>query len=146
MTNFTESNTVEAYIRDRLAGPVRITRPNEIQGQVASFGKPRLGWNFASPMDVPRQPQEVMVERWVREALIRLNPEIAAQPDRSRVPVLLAIVYELMAAAPLARDIDAACPWRDVLRALGAAQTAAGCEITEAHETIAARIVAEVLT
>ncbi|HOD98598.1 MAG TPA: HsdR family type I site-specific deoxyribonuclease [Bacteroidales bacterium] len=83
MTNFTESNTVEAYIRDRLAGPVRITRPNEIQGQVASFGKPRLGWNFASPMDVPRQPQEVMVERWVREALIRLNPEIAAQPDRA---------------------------------------------------------------
>ena len=44
-----------------------------------------------------------------------------------------------------ARDLDAACPWRDVLRTLGAAQTAAGCEIAEAHETIAARIVAEVL-
>jgi len=75
----------------------------------------------------------------------RIYETIAAQPDRSRVPVLLAIVYELMAAAPLARDIDAACPWRDVLRALGAAQTAAGCEITEAHEAVAARIVAEVL-
>ena len=24
-----------------------------------------------------------MVESWVREALIRLNPEIAAQPDRA---------------------------------------------------------------
>lgn len=75
----------------------------------------------------------------------RIYEAITAQPDRSRVPVLLAIVHELVASAPFARDLDAACPWRDVLRTLGAAQTAAGCEITEAHETIAARIVAEVL-
>lgn len=75
----------------------------------------------------------------------RIYEAIAAQPDRSRVPVLLAIAHELAAGAPFARDLDAACPWRDVLRALGAAQTAAGCEITEAHETVAARIVAEVL-
>ncbi|MCH8513647.1 MAG: DUF559 domain-containing protein [Kiritimatiellae bacterium] len=34
-------------------------------------------------MKVPRQPNEVMVEAWVREALIALNPEIAAQPDRA---------------------------------------------------------------
>jgi len=46
-----------------------------------------------------------------------------------------------MATAPLSRDLDAACPWRDVLRALGAAQTAAGVEITEAHELAAAAIV-----
>jgi type I restriction enzyme R subunit len=32
---------------------------------------------------VPRQIQEVLVEPWLREALIRLNPEIAAQPDRA---------------------------------------------------------------
>ena len=34
-------------------------------------------------LQVPRQPGDVMVESWVREALIRLNPEIAAQPDRA---------------------------------------------------------------
>ena len=62
----------------------------------------------------------------------------------SRVALLLAIVHELMATAPLSRDLDAACPWRDVLRALGAAQTAAGVEITEAHELAAAAIVAAV--
>ncbi len=33
--------------------------------------------------DIPRQHQDVLVESWVREALIRLNPEIAAQPDRA---------------------------------------------------------------
>jgi type I restriction enzyme R subunit len=32
---------------------------------------------------VPRQPGDVMVESWLREALLRLNPEIAAQPDRA---------------------------------------------------------------
>jgi type I restriction enzyme R subunit len=32
---------------------------------------------------LPRQPGDVMVESWVREALINLNPEIAAQPDRA---------------------------------------------------------------
>ena len=75
----------------------------------------------------------------------RIYEAIAAQPKGSRVPVLLAIVHDLVASAPFARDLDAPCPWRDVLRTLGAAQTAAGCEITEAHEGIAARIVAEVL-
>lgn len=59
---FTESNTVEAYICDRLAGP--------------------LGWRYVPLDNLPRQPQEVIVESWLRESLIRLNPEIAAQPDR----------------------------------------------------------------
>src|SRR5207245_1713053 len=33
--------------------------------------------------NLPRQPHETLVEEHVREALIRLNPEIAAQPDRA---------------------------------------------------------------
>jgi len=77
---FTESNTVEAYIRDRLAGPVRIMRPNAVREKGSVYG---VGWRYAQPADVPRQPQDVLVEAWVREALIRLNPEIAAQPDRA---------------------------------------------------------------
>ena len=40
-------------------------------------------WTYASHTDIPRQNGDVMVEPWVREALIRLNPEIAAQPDRA---------------------------------------------------------------
>ena len=42
--------------------------------------------------DIPRQPGDVMVEPWVREALIRLNPEIAAQPDRADE-----VIYKLRA-------------------------------------------------
>jgi type I restriction enzyme R subunit len=40
-------------------------------------------WAYASHIDIPRQLSDVMVEPWLREALIRLNPAIAAQPDRA---------------------------------------------------------------
>jgi type I restriction enzyme R subunit len=80
---FTESNTVEAYIRDRLAGPVRSTHPDEVRELGATYGPSGPGWGYVPTVDVPRQLQDVLVERWVREALIRLNPEIAAHPDRA---------------------------------------------------------------
>jgi type I restriction enzyme R subunit len=59
---FTESNTVEAMIRDLLRG---------------------LGWNYIGPAHLPRKPHDVLVEEHLRDALIRLNPSIAAQPDRA---------------------------------------------------------------
>jgi type I restriction enzyme R subunit len=40
-------------------------------------------WQYFPGAQLPRQPGDVMVEPWVREGLIRLNPEIAAQPDRA---------------------------------------------------------------
>jgi type I restriction enzyme R subunit len=79
---FTESNTVEAYIRDRLARGVRTSRAR-VAGEAGPVWGDGLGWKYAAPTDVPRQPQDVLVESWVRDALIRLNPEIAAQPDRA---------------------------------------------------------------
>lgn len=83
--SFTESNTVEAYVRDLLSGPINVTPANTVQETLTSYGpSPKgIGWNYAAPADVPRQIQEVLVEPWLREALIRLNPEIAAQPDRA---------------------------------------------------------------
>lgn len=82
---FTESNTVEAYVRDLLAGPIKATSQNAAQEALPSYGAgPKgVGWRYAAPSQVPRQIQEVMVEPWLRDALIRLNPEIAAQPDRA---------------------------------------------------------------
>ncbi|MPS49591.1 HsdR family type I site-specific deoxyribonuclease [Methylobacillus sp.] len=81
---FNESNTVEAYVRDLLAGPIKAVATNAVQEPQASYGpSPKgIGWRYAAPAEVPRQIQEVLVEPWLREALIRLNPEIAAQPDR----------------------------------------------------------------
>ena len=80
---FTESNTVEALVRDILCGgvthhtavgPGLARRHGEVSG---------LGWHYLGPQHLTRQVHEVLVEDHVREALIRLNPEIAAQPDRA---------------------------------------------------------------
>lgn len=81
---FNESNTVEAYVRDLLAGPIKTVPVNSVQEPKAPYGpSPKgIGWRYATPAEVPRQIQEVLVEPWLREALIRLNPEIAAQPER----------------------------------------------------------------
>ena len=51
-----------------------------------------LGWHYLSHHDLPRQPQEALVEGSPREALIRLNPTIAANPDRADD-----VIYQLRA-------------------------------------------------
>ena len=85
MANFNESNTVEAYLYDLLSGPAKPVPANVVQEPQATYGRSHkgLGWCRLASADFPRQPQEVLVESWVREALIRLNPEITAQPDRA---------------------------------------------------------------
>lgn len=82
---FNESNTVEAYIYDLLSGTAKTVPANVVQEPVAPYGRTHkgLGWQRVASADIPRQPQEVMVESWVREALVRLNPEIAEQPERA---------------------------------------------------------------
>ena len=42
-----------------------------------------LGWHYLGAQQLPRQAHEILVEDHVREALIRLSPKIAAQPDRA---------------------------------------------------------------
>ena len=80
---FTESNTVEALVRDILCGGVThhtAVGPGLAQRHGALSG---LGWHYLGLRQLPRQAHEILVEDHVREALIRLNPEIAAQPDRA---------------------------------------------------------------
>ena len=83
---FDESNTVEAFVRDLLCGPQpfadRIAEPPPIY-TTAGRGKRGLGWHYVSAAQIPRQVQDVFVEQYARQALIRLNPSIAAQPDRA---------------------------------------------------------------
>ena len=81
--SFNEANTVEAFVRDRLCGGV--THHTAVgPGLARRHGQlSGLGWHFLAPQNLPRQPHEVLVEDHLREALIRLNPEIAAQPDRA---------------------------------------------------------------
>ena len=80
---FTEASTVENLVRDLLCGG--ITHHTAVgTGLARHAGKiSGLGWHYIGPTNIPRQPHEVFVEDWIRDALIRLNPEIAAVPDRA---------------------------------------------------------------
>ncbi|WP_437298189.1 type I restriction endonuclease subunit R [Sorangium sp. So ce426] len=80
---FTESSTVENLIRDLLCGSV--THHTAIGvGLARKRGEfSGLGWHYLAPANIPRQPHQIFVEDWIRDALIRLNPEIAAVPDRA---------------------------------------------------------------
>ncbi|MHB8523944.1 MAG: hypothetical protein ACYDH9_24740 [Limisphaerales bacterium] len=93
--SFNEANTVEQMILDATRG----TRPHSGplpagEGEVLRETPPGWGaslggnlrpatWSYLPGLQVPRQPGDVMVESWLREALLRLNPEIAVQPDRA---------------------------------------------------------------
>ncbi len=75
---FNESNTVEAFIRDRLKS---------------------IGWEFIDHATLPRQPQDVLVEDHLRDALVRLNPTVAERPERADE-----VLYRLRAAIMTVRD------------------------------------------
>jgi type I restriction enzyme, R subunit len=87
---FTESNTVEQMIIDAATGlggdagsfMVREEPPSGWGGSLGEEFKPSR-WTYMAATALPRQSGEVMVEPWVRKALIALNPEIAEQPDRA---------------------------------------------------------------
>ena len=86
---FTESNTVEQMILDAAPGSAAASRQSCAR-RLARLGRLRSARSCARPAGITCRPHsfrarpgDVMVEPWVREALIRLNPEIAAQPDRA---------------------------------------------------------------
>ncbi|MDO8975045.1 type I restriction endonuclease subunit R [Reyranella sp.] len=87
--SFTESNTVEQMILDTATSLGRGAGRSELREPPAGWGgslgeefKPSH-WTYAAATALPRQAGEVMVEAWLREALIALNPEIAEQPNRA---------------------------------------------------------------
>ena len=88
--SFTESNTVEQMILDATtslgsgagSSVIREDPPSGWGGSLGEEFKPSR-WTYVAATALPRQLGEVMVEPWVREALISLNPEIAEQPDRA---------------------------------------------------------------
>lgn len=94
MSAFNEENTVEEFVRDLLCGKqaglaIAEQTPTYQAGQKFNFSEKlnfstaNPGWQFTPAITLPRQPQDVFVEPFVREALIRLNPSIAADPNRA---------------------------------------------------------------
>src|SRR5689334_11017593 len=66
---FNEANSVEDFIRDLLCGK--------------AGKRPGLGWEYIPRDQLPRSTSDVLVDSHLRDALIRLNPEIAERPDRA---------------------------------------------------------------
>lgn len=89
---FNEANTVEAYVRDILCGG--ITHHTAVgEGIAYNRGKiSGLGWHYLAHTHIPRRTSEVFVTPFVSDALVRLNPGIAAQPDRAEE-----VLYKLRA-------------------------------------------------
>ncbi len=77
---FNEENTVEQMVLDTLCEGVT---SNMVAEERASYGGEVKGWRFVPAVELPRQHSDVLVESMVRDALIRLNADIRAQPDRA---------------------------------------------------------------
>lgn len=65
MSGFNEANTIEEAVRDRLAA------------------LPCDNWTFIHGADLPREAQDVLIESWLKDALCRLNPDIAKDPEKA---------------------------------------------------------------
>lgn len=77
---FNEENTVEQLLIDALCKLDAPTLPDDL---FAYYSGSIKCWRFVAPEGVPRAFDQVLVEPWLHDALLRLNPEIAAQPDRA---------------------------------------------------------------
>lgn len=77
---FNEENTVEQMVLDTLGGGVS---GNLVAEACAAYGNSVGKWKYIPAEQLPRQHSDVFVEAYLRDALIRLNPEIKAQPDRA---------------------------------------------------------------
>src|SRR5215208_4690363 len=90
---FNEQNTVENFIRDVLCGaPHPATGGGRGVGQIGEEAAPYIplgrnsrgsGWYYVSALSLPRRINDVFIEAYLRDALIRLNAEIAEVPDRA---------------------------------------------------------------
>jgi type I restriction enzyme R subunit len=84
---FNEQNSVENYFRDLLCGkqpPLREVIAEEAAPYIPSGRAHKgAGWYSVSALALPRRINDVFIEPWLREAIIRLNPEITAQPERA---------------------------------------------------------------
>src|SRR5437764_1453608 len=75
---FTEANSVENFIRDLLCDKPSSSQPGNVRERSSSY-LPQ--WQYVPASQLKRAETDVLVEDEVRAALIRLNPEISANPS-----------------------------------------------------------------
>ncbi len=85
--SFSEINSVEHFIIHQLSG-VNLNE-KEAREQRAPYGHQ---WKYIPYKELDKSINEVLVERELRKALIRINPEIASRPERADE-----VIYKLRA-------------------------------------------------
>ena len=122
---FTEANSVEYLVLDVLAP----ARPKPRDGRVGEgLGAYYAGnWQYIPAGQLDRSTGDVLIESQVREALIRLNPEIAQQPDRADE-----VIYQLRAIL-LSVNMDGLVRANQPIRAGAVACHTRGAEELLAH-------------
>ncbi len=86
--SFSELNTVENYIINQLSG----TNLNDKTMSEVPLKAEGTYWQFQSAGQLGREDSDVLIESRVKDALIRLNPEIKSNPELSEE-----VIYKLRA-------------------------------------------------
>jgi type I restriction enzyme R subunit len=81
--SFNELNTTEHFILNDLTGisPEDIQNPDYRAPDSAFLSGQK--WQYVPAIQLVRQPQDVVVESLLKDALIRLNPDIANDPNKA---------------------------------------------------------------
>jgi len=82
MTTFTELNSVEYFIIHKLTG-VNLNKvvAGGVKEEPVQYGE--MKWKYVQAELLNREITDVLVESELKEALCRINPEIAIQPERA---------------------------------------------------------------
>lgn len=76
---FNEINSVENFVIKTMTG-VNLNDTQALHEPMSSYG---AQWIYTPASELPREITEVLIETELKQALIKLNPEIAALPERA---------------------------------------------------------------
>jgi len=84
--SFNEMNTIENALRDHLVGKPVSAQIGMVAEETAEYiaGNRALKWKYVHGENLilyGKQPQDVFVDTWLKDALCRLNKPLAADPD-----------------------------------------------------------------
>ena len=77
--SFNEINSVENFVIKTMTG-VNLNETSTLHEPMPSYG---AQWIYTPASELPREITEVLIETELKQALIKLNPEIAALPERA---------------------------------------------------------------
>jgi len=93
---FNEQNTIEQYVISKLTGHKFVTGADSAQPQYGKVPK----WRYMSADELGRDEGEVIVEKILKDALIRINTEIRDLPERADE-----VIYKLRAILLAVHDV-----------------------------------------